>query len=239
MHLTKFLTALLLSTVSISASASEDIEIVRQVNVDSFLKANNVSVLATQPITQLNDLDLVMKITNQGVVYVDEKKGVVFTNAKAFQVTNNNGLIQLDRAGIDRYLDTVPDKIFVKAPNEKGVLTVFTDITCGWCQKVHEDIPAYLDMGISLEFILFPREGIASKTALTMSAIQATDNQASALNLLMKGQYPMTSPTSISDQVAEHYVAAQAMQVNATPTMFYKGLRIEGYIAPQSLERMQ
>ena len=54
----------------------------------------------------------------------------------------------------------------------------------------------------------------------------------------MKGQYPATLPQSISIQLGDHYIAAQAMQVSATPTLFFRGLKLEGYVPAQALAEM-
>lgn len=236
----KAIVPLFLTAMSFSAFAStaETVEIERKASVENFLASNEVTTLANIPVTQLTNITLKLKITDQGLIYTDEKNGLIFTNASAFHLDRNNQLTQIDRPAVDQYLDSVPDKIIVKAPNEKGVLTVFTDITCGWCQRVHEDLPAYLDLGITMEFILFPREGLQSQTALTMSAIEDSSNPAQMLNAMMHGQYPAMKPQSISSQLGEHFLAAKAMQINATPTMFYKGARINGYITPQALANM-
>lgn len=223
----------------VSAEADREVNVIRKASVDRFLQINKVQTLGKQPVKQLQNITLSMRITDKGIIYTDEANGLIFTNAEAFQLTPSNELIRLDRVVINRYLDNVPDKIVVKAPNEKGVLRVFTDVTCGWCQKVNEDIPAYLSLGITLEFILFPREGIHSETALKMSIIQDATNQADALSAMMNGQYPKILPTNISTQLAEHYVASQAMQITSTPVMFYDGLRIDGYITPSALANLE
>ncbi len=35
------------------------------------------------------------------------------------------------------------EMIVYKAPQEKHVITVFTDITCGYCHKLHEEMKDY------------------------------------------------------------------------------------------------
>ncbi|WP_223678430.1 thioredoxin fold domain-containing protein [Escherichia fergusonii] len=55
-----------------------------------------------------------------------------------------------------------------KSPNEKYRLAIFTDITCGYCQKLHHDLKSYLDAGISIKFLAFPRAGLNSVVAGNM-----------------------------------------------------------------------
>lgn len=229
-----------ISGMSNAATSGSDstVQVIHESSMADFMAANDISTLGSQPIQQLKNITLTMKVTNKGIIYTDDEKGLIFTNAKAFKLTPTNELIQLDRAGVDRYLKSVPNKIIVKAPNEKGVLTVFTDITCGWCQKLHKEIPLYLDQGISLEFILFPRQGLSSQAAFAMSTLEGKKDQARALDALMKGQYPATLPQSISIQLGDHFLAAQAMQVTGTPTLFFRGLKLDGYVPAQALSEM-
>lgn len=40
-----------------------------------------------------------------------------------------------------------------KAPNEKYAITVFTDITCGYCVRLHSQIKEYNDLGITVRYL--------------------------------------------------------------------------------------
>lgn len=46
-----------------------------------------------------------------------------------------------------------------KAANEKYVVTVFTDITCGYCVRLHSQMKEYNDLGITVRYMAFPRQG--------------------------------------------------------------------------------
>ncbi len=41
---------------------------------------------------------------------------------------------------------------------EKHVITVFTDITCGYCHKLHEQMADYNALGITVRYLAFPRQ---------------------------------------------------------------------------------
>lgn len=53
--------------------------------------------------------------------------------------------------------------IVYKAPDEKHVITVFTDITCGYCHKLHEEMKDYNALGITVRYLAFPRQGLESR----------------------------------------------------------------------------
>ena len=55
------------------------------------------------------------------------------------------------------------DQRIVFAPEQpRHRITVFTDLECGFCRKLHDDVKAYNDAGISVEYVLFPRGGMDS-----------------------------------------------------------------------------
>lgn len=57
------------------------------------------------------------------------------------------------------------DMVVFKAADEKHVITVFTDIDCGYCQKLHKERQNYLDRGITIRYLAFPRAGLQSPSA--------------------------------------------------------------------------
>lgn len=57
--------------------------------------------------------------------------------------------------------------IVYKAPEEKHVITVFTDITCGYCRKLHEQMKDYNALGITVRYLAFPRQGLSSQAEKT------------------------------------------------------------------------
>ena len=53
--------------------------------------------------------------------------------------------------------------ITYKAENEKYVVNVFTDITCGYCRKMHAEMADYNARGITFRYLAYPRSGIIGK----------------------------------------------------------------------------
>ena len=63
------------------------------------------------------------------------------------------------------------EMIVYKAPKEQHVITVFTDITCGYCHKLHEQMSDYNALGITVRYLAFPRQGLQSQAEQDMKAI--------------------------------------------------------------------
>lgn len=204
----------------------------------SAVQANSLESFGIKTLTSptqnptLANLNLKTAITNQGMVYFDESKGVYFTNVMPVEKVGNE-LKLVDRKTIAEFVKNIPFAIEHKAPNEKIMVTMFTDITCGWCQKVHANIDNYTRAGISFRFILFPRAGLQSEVAQQMSTIIESDHPYELLQAAFTGQY--ISSTELSPKVSSHYYSGIGINVGGTPTMVLNGRPIEGYLEPEQI----
>ncbi|MBD3652489.1 thioredoxin fold domain-containing protein [Kangiella sp.] len=73
------------------------------------------------------------------------------------------------------------DLVIFKAPNEKYVINVFTDIDCGYCQKMHRERNDYLSRGITIRYLAFPRAGLNSSSAKKLEGIWCAKDQQTAM----------------------------------------------------------
>lgn len=122
-------------------------------------------------------------------------------------------------------LEKLQDKIVYKSPNEKYKIQVFSDISCPACQGLHQRLDNYLNMGITVEIILFSRNGPEAASFLQMSSLSERANQKQALNDAMTGGY-VFSAAEPSAQMLAHQSMAMSLAINSTPTMFYKGYNL-------------
>ncbi|MBD3667675.1 MAG: thioredoxin fold domain-containing protein [Kangiella sp.] len=73
------------------------------------------------------------------------------------------------------------DMVIFKAPNEEHVISVFTDIDCGYCQKMHRERADYLSRGITIRYLAFPRAGLNSSSADKLKGIWCAKDQQTAM----------------------------------------------------------
>ena len=105
-------------------------------------------------------------LTNSGVLYVTEDgkhiiQGPMYDVSGASPVNVTNQLLM-------KHLNALENEMIVyKAPQEKHVITVFTDITCGYCHKLHEEMRDYNALGITVRYLAFPRQGLESQAERT------------------------------------------------------------------------
>lgn len=127
------------------------------------------------------------------------------------------------------------DKIIYKAKNEKYKVTIFTDVSCPYCTKIHNEVPKFNELGITVEYLAFPRAGIGSRTAKQMQRVWCAENRTVALtNAKIKDEFP--SKSCDGKQVEQQYKLGEDLGIRATPTMVLSdGEILPGYIKPDEL----
>ena len=69
------------------------------------------------------------------------------------------------------------DFITFAATDEKHVITVFTDVDCGYCRKFHGEIEDYNAQGITVNYVAFPRSGLESDSYNKIVNVNKANNQ--------------------------------------------------------------
>ena len=97
------------------------------------------------------------------------KNGNYFIYGDLYQIeqdsVKNLSTLDLDKRR-KTLLDAIPDKDLIQftSDNEKHSIFVFTDVDCGYCRKFHSQISDYNELGISVNYVAFPRSGIDGET---------------------------------------------------------------------------
>ncbi|MDX1347353.1 MAG: DsbC family protein [Thiomicrorhabdus chilensis] len=113
--------------------------------------------------------------------------------------------------------------------DEKHHITVFTDIDCPYCHKMHKEIPALNEAGITVRYLSYPRAGMGSPSYKKAVSVWCSDKPEEQMNLAMKGQ--AIEPKSCKNPVAEHMQQAQVFGVNGTPNIILdNGAMLPGYV---------
>ncbi len=187
-----------------------------------------------------------------GLVEVKTNGGILFSSLDG-QYFIAGTLYQLDDQG--RYEDVLAARqapenakklaelsdqaIEYKAANEKYVVTVFTDITCGYCVRLHSQMQQYNDLGITIRYLAFPRQGGTGPVADNMAAIWCATDKKAALDAA-KAQRKVPEPSGNIEQckqlVEHHHELGQQLGISGTPAMFLpNGKMIGGYLPPDQL----
>lgn len=177
-------------------------------------------------------------ITERGLFYASEDGKYLF-RAKIYSVDERMRNVTEDALGAMRLGGLVEFKdgvIEYKAANEKYVVNVFTDITCGYCRKLHNEMAQYNDLGITVRYLAFPRGGLKSSSYTDMVSVWCADNKQQAMNDAKAGG--TVASKSCQTQVAEQYAFGKKIGVNGTPNIILPdGSVIPGYQPPKQLEQ--
>ncbi|MDY7025436.1 MAG: thioredoxin fold domain-containing protein [Pseudomonadota bacterium] len=132
-----------------------------------------------------------------------------------------------------KHLD-LSEAITFKAENEKAEIFAFTDITCGYCRVMHQEINQYNKLGITVHYLAFPRHGLEHESANTMQSIWCADD---TLQALTDGKMGRKVPSKTCDNpVAQQMLLGVQMGVKGTPAVFTTdGQQLGGYIPPKEL----
>jgi thiol:disulfide interchange protein DsbC len=136
-----------------------------------------------------------------------------------------------------KILNTMNDDQFIsfKSKNELSSITIFTDVDCGYCRKLHNQIAEYNKLGISIKYAAFPRSGLGTQAFSKMVGAWCSQNPKATLTDLKNDK--KVNLSFCSDQpVAKHYAIGQKLGVTGTPAIFTSdGDLLPGYLPPEEL----
>ncbi len=175
-------------------------------------------------------------LTDRDVLYVtaDGKyvlQGTLYDVSKEQLVNVTNQMLMGKLNSLEK------DMIIYKAPEEKYVITVFTDITCGYCHKLHEEMKDYNALGITVRYLAFPRQGLTSKAAADMKSIWCAEDRTKEFDSAMTGGKVEAATCDIN--IADQYNLGLQFGVTGTPAVILEdGTIIPGYQGPKEMKQM-
>jgi thiol:disulfide interchange protein DsbC len=128
------------------------------------------------------------------------------------------------------------DQTIVFSPAEvKYRVTVFTDVDCTYCRKLHSQIDEYLAAGIEVRYLLYPRSGPASRSWNTSEDVWCARDRNGALTAA-KLDREFESPKCDASIITDHYMLGQDIGLTGTPAIvFDDGTLVSGYLPPATL----
>jgi thiol:disulfide interchange protein DsbC len=115
----------------------------------------------------------------------------------------------------------------------RAVVYVFTDSSCPYCHKLHEEMAAINAKGIEVRYLAWPR---GEQFVPTMTAIWCSEDRAAAFDSAIKG-LPVNAP-QCNNPVREHYSLGQQIGVNGTPAIYgLDGKYLGGYLTADELAK--
>lgn len=127
--------------------------------------------------------------------------------------------------------------IVFKSPTQKYVVSVFTDIDCGYCRKLHSEIDQYLAQGITVRYMFFPRAGKGSDSYQKAIAVWCSADRNKALTMAKKGEN--LDSKQCDNPVDQHMQLAESFGVSGTPMIVTQaGNILPGYVPAAQLAKV-
>ncbi|MGF1643790.1 MAG: DsbC family protein [Thiotrichales bacterium] len=114
--------------------------------------------------------------------------------------------------------------MFAPKGKPKHTITVFTDIDCGYCQKLHREMESYNDAGIAVRYMMFPRAGVGSDAYKKAVSVWCADNQQDAMTKAKNRE--SVKDATCANPVEQHYALGQQVGVTGTPAIVLEGGQI-------------
>ncbi|MBK1650012.1 DsbC family protein [Rhabdochromatium marinum] len=126
------------------------------------------------------------------------------------------------------------DTIIFPAKDPKHQITVFTDIDCGYCRKLHHHVDDYNAEGISVRYLFFPRSGVGSPSYDKAVSVWCADDQQAAMTAAKNGE--QVAKASCDNPIQEQMALGGELGVRGTPAIVLEnGEMVPGYVEPKRL----
>lgn len=123
------------------------------------------------------------------------------------------------------------------AKDVKYTVTVFTDVDCGYCQKLHSQMADYNHLGIRVRYLFFPRTGPNTESWAKAERVWCSRDRNDALTRAKRGENIVAKPCG-NTPVARDYELGQSFGVRGTPAIVLaNGDMVGGYLPPPLLAK--
>jgi thiol:disulfide interchange protein DsbC len=170
-----------------------------------------------------------------GYVSVD---GRFYVNGDIFDMKTRDNLTETARQqGRIDLLAKVTDAdaiVFTPQGSVRHTLTVFTDIDCPYCRRMHQEIAELNRLGIRVRYLMFPRSGPDTDSWHKAEAVWCSADRRDALTRAKRGE--VVKAPKCKSSIAEQYALGQEMGIRGTPAIITdKGEYVDHYMPAAQL----
>ena len=180
----------------------------------------------------------VVNVANNQILYVSKSFEFVLAGEviqlKEGQITSLNDKYQTKL--VKNILSTINSKESINfvSNKEKYKLTIFTDISCGYCRLLHSEIDSYLKEGLTINYLAFPRDGLNGSVYKDMMSAWCSKNPKQSLTMLKNGEE--IEELQCNNPVSDHFRKGSLLGITGTPTIILEdGRKFSGYIPANEL----
>jgi len=190
-------------------------------------------------VKQLENTGMYEAVVNGDVLYFSQDLRYAF-KGDVVEIATRQNITEAKRLNIRKQslAELNPaDLIVYPSDDSKYTVTVFTDIDCGYCRKLHQQIEDYNKQGITVRYMAFPRAGIGSESYDKAVSVWCADDRQKAMTMSKQGK--TLESKQCENPVESQYELGGRMGVQGTPAIFLEsGDIIPGYVPPAKLREL-
>ena len=142
-----------------------------------------------------------------------------------------------DTERVAKLANVAEDDMIIFSPEgePKAYISVFTDVTCFYCQKLHKEVPELNKRGVEVRYLAYPRAGVGSAGFNQLASAWCADNRQETLTQL-KNKQSVPEKVCANNPIAAQYQLGQDLGVRGTPAIVTQdGQMIPGYQSADDL----
>lgn len=230
----KFTRILALAACAIVSSSAQADEAAIKKALSGFMPQGRVDTVKPSEIKGLYEVTV-----GANIFYASEDgkyllQGQLF-DAEAKKNITETKLADVRKTALDQI--GVQNMIVFKPENSKHQVSVFTDIDCGYCRKLHSEIDQYMAQGITVRYLFFPRAGKGSDSYKKAVSVWCAADKNKALTAAKKGE--ALDSKACDNPVDQHMQLGEEFGMSGTPMIVTeKGNVLPGYVPAQQLAKV-
>jgi thiol:disulfide interchange protein DsbC len=178
---------------------------------------------------------------NSKYIYLSEDGRYAFTGDLIDLKSGENLTEKLGRKMTVEKIENYSDDdlvVYIPKGEIKATLNIFTDTSCPYCRKLHQEVPKLLESGIKVRYLPYARGGEKGPGYETMKSVWCAKDRAEAMtdakNENLRG---LPEGSCKAAQIVDAgYITGNQVGVTGTPALFKQnGEKIDGYVPYQTL----
>lgn len=181
------------------------------------------------------------QIENGGrILYVNETADYIF-DGSLIRVEDRANLtdsaVGLLHVGLITSIDEKDMLIYEPEEPSDRSITVFTDISCGYCRLLHEQMDELLASGVRVRYLLYPRAGLGTQAHKDLESVWCADNPQDAMTNAKAGG--VIEQLTCDNPIEQHVALASQVGLRGTPLIYTdSGEQIPGYREAKALAEL-
>ncbi len=228
----RFWTLCVLAGMTLTAAAGDAPAVDPRVDLARKIPGAKVDELKPSPIPGMYELH------RDGDVGYVTSDGRYFLGGDLYDIQQGVNLSEMTRMDTRRaLLATIPESetVTFSPSNPKYTITVFTDVDCGFCRKLHSDINELNRLGVRVRYVFYPRDGPGSDSWKTAEAVWCSVDRADALTRAKRGE-DIKAEDCGATPVARQYQLGHKLNMRGTPGIYTpNGDYVSGYLPAAQL----